>query len=300
MIIMKFGGASLRNSQSIAHVAQVVSKFKNQKVLVVVSAMYGVTDSLISVFKKCQAGNFVEASAELEFLYNFHQQNLIDCGLPEKSFGYISRSLADLFENLRGHLRKNNRFLPASYDYVISSGERFSSLLVAAALNKINVEAKPVNASEIIIASNKFNNVKALIKETRVQARKKLLPLISKNIVPVVTGFFASTKGGEIVTLGRGGSDYSATILANVLNAQEVILWKEVDGVFSSDPKKNDQAEFYSELSYEFALSLARNGAKVLHPEAMKPVAAKGIVVRVKNTFNPDFAGTKIWKGFAA
>lgn len=299
MKVMKFGGASLKNYEGIAHIAHIVSKFSDRKTLVVVSAMYGVTDLLISVFRAHREGNAEAVSKDIALLQNAHKETLINLELSRENFAYADKELDSLFRDLRDHLEKDKKFLPSSYDYVISFGERFSSLLVASALNRIGIEAKPVNASEVIIADDNFNNAKALIKETKAQARKKLLPLLSLNIVPVVTGFFASTRDGEVITLGRGGSDYSATILANVLNASEVILWKEVDGVFSSDPKKNAQAEFYNELSYEFALSLAEKGAKVLHPEAMKPVASKGIVVRVKNTFNPDFIGTKIWKGLA-
>ena len=124
-----------------------------------------------------------------------------------------------------------------------------------------------------------------------------ILPLIRKNIIPVVTGFYGVSEKGDIVTLGRGGSDYSATILAHVLDAQEVILWKEVDGVFNKDPKKSRKAKYFSELTYKKATVLARNGAKILHHEAMKPAEIKGIIIRVKNTFKPNFVGTKIWKG---
>ena len=168
---------------------------------------------------------------------------------------------------------------------------------MSATLNKIGVAAEPVDASNIIVASSEFSNARAILADTKIKANRFLLPLFSKRIVPVVTGFFGATKRGDIVTLGRGGSDYSATILGNVLDASEVILWKEVDGVFNGDPKKDKKAMFHPELTYKEALSLAKNGAKVLHPEAMKPVQSKGIVVWVKNIFKPESLGTKIWKG---
>ena len=112
-----------------------------------------------------------------------------------------------------------------------------------------------------------------------------------------MTGFYGATKDGRIATLGRGGSDYSATILAYALDAQEVILWKEVDGIYSADPKRENGAKLIPELSYRMAAELARNGAKILHPEAMEPVISKKIVIWIKNTFQPEFIGSKIWEG---
>ena len=124
-----------------------------------------------------------------------------------------------------------------------------------------------------------------------------LLPLCNEGILPVVTGFYGANENGSVAILGRGGSDYTATILAYALPATEVILWKEVDGVFTGDPLKDKTARFLPELSYEEALVLVENGAKILHREAMRPVQETGIPIFVKNTFFPDRPGSKIWRG---
>ena len=298
MKIMKFGGTSVGSGERMLHIGQIVKMFsEGQDVVVVVSAMNGVTDRLISLFQKYKSGNFPTALKEIRSLYSKHHRALKDLGLRKEDYIHVSKSLYHLFGDLTIYLSLCKKYDLLSYDYVISFGEKLSSHLLSAAMNKIGVLAKPMDASSIIVANNEFSNAKAILTNTKIKAKKTLLPLLSEHIVPVVTGFFAATKGGEIVTLGRGGSDYSATVLANALDADEVVLWKEVDGVFSSDPQKNDKARFYPELTYSEALALAKNGAKVLHPEAMKPVQSKEIVVWVKNTFKPDFIGTKIWKG---
>lgn len=298
MKIMKFGGSSLGTGQRILNAAEIIKKISEKtQVIIVVSAMCKVTDMLVSIFQKYKSGDFESALKEIRCLYKIHKNALDDLGLlPGKNMN-INKSILELLGEFSLYLALHNKYSLVNYDYCISFGERLSSCLLSSALRKINVDARVVDASQVIVANNKFGNAKVLIKETKAQAKKSLLPLLSKKIIPVVSGFFAVTKNGNVITLGRGGSDYSATILANVLDAEEVILWKEVDGVFSTDPNKNSKAEFYSELSYKKALFLAKNGAKILHPEALKPVSSKQIVVRVKNTFRPDFIGTKIWKG---
>lgn len=295
---MKFGGSSLGTGKRMLHVAEIIKKFSNKsEVVIVVSAMNGVTDKLISLFQKCKSRDFSTAFEEIRILHGIHNSALRDLGLRKNDYVHIKKSLYHLFGDLSIYLFLCKDYSLSDYDYVISFGEKLCSHLLSAALNKIDVIAKPIDASSVIVANNMFGNARALLADTKIKAKKSLLPLLLKHIVPVVTGFYAATKEGKIVTLGRGGSDYSATILSNVLDAKEVILWKEVDGVFSTDPKKDDQAKFYSELLYSEALALAERGAKVLHSEAMKPVKSKGIIVWVKNIFKPDLIGTKIWKG---
>lgn len=297
IIVMKFGGSSVGTGYRMVHVAEIIKRYSEEnKVVVIVSAIQGVTDKLISIFQKYQAGNYIEAKNELQNLYKIHMFSLKDLKLKKGEYLRVEKSLMNLFGQVSFYLVLQNNYSEVGYDYVISFGERFSSCLLAATLNSVNVRAKAVDSASVIIANDIFSNAKVLIPETKQKVKKFLIPLLSKNILPVVSGFFGSTKNGQVITLGRGGSDYSATILANVIDAKEVILWKEVDGVFNGDPKKDEKAMFYPELSYDEALVLARNGAKVLHPEAMKPVASKDIIVWVKNTFKPEFEGTKIWR----
>lgn len=295
---MKFGGTSLASGEKISHVASIVTSMgKNHSIVMIVSAMEGVTNSLIAIFQHYKKGNVLQALDAMRYLYEAHKQVLDDLLLNETNYSEAKDCLHALFGKLSLYFTLCKAFSEADYDYIISFGERFSACLMSAALNNMNASAKAVDGSSVIVADETFCNAKALLKPTKLLAIKCLLPLLQKNIVPVVTGFFAMSQNGNVVTLGRGGSDYSATVLAYALEAKEVVLWKEVNGVYSNDPKKDTSAIFYPQLSYEKALELAKNGAKILHPEAMKPVSSKNIVVWVKNTFNPEFIGTKICKG---
>lgn len=297
LVVMKFGGASVASAERILHVVRIINKFaQKQKVVVVVSAIQGITDRLISLFDKYQTRDFTNGIADINMLYKIHKDILDELKLSKEKYREVEKSILNLFGQISIYLAINRQYTSLDHDYVVSFGERVSSCLLSAALSKYNVQARAIDSSDIIVANNVFSNAKVLLAQTKIRARKVLFPLVSKRIVPVVTGFFAATKRGTIVTLGRGGSDYSATVLANALDATEVILWKEVDGVFGEDPKKNSEAKLYPYLSYKQAMALAKKGAKVLHPEAVKPVVSKDIIVWVRNVFRPDFVGTKIWK----
>ena len=297
MKIMKFGGSSLGNAERIVHVAKVIKQYLSfDDIVVVVSAMYGVTDKLIYLFDTYKAADFEKAHYEMALLYKAHREVLDELRLGREEALQEGKKLFAMFGQLSMYLLLCKRFSMADYDYVISFGERWNSLLTAAVLKKCDILAQAIDASDVMVATSVYGNAKVIIDKTEIKAQKLLNPLIKEGVTPVVTGFFAGTKEGKVVTLGRGGSDYTAAILGYALNATEVILWKEVDGVFSRDPKKDGNAIFYPYLSYKKALALAKQGAKVLHPEAMRPVSSKNIVVRVKNTFKPEWEGTKIWK----
>ncbi len=298
---MKFGGTSVGSGMRILHVAKIIRKYaKRESIVVVVSAMCGVTDKLISIFDKYKSNNIVEAKEELLQLYQLHMKAFDEIDLKKKICLSERKNLNRLFGELMVDLTVKRNYKSWDKDYVISFGERFAVQLLSCALCKLNVTSQFIDSSRLIVTNNAFGNSKVLMKETRVKIEEVLFPMIMDGIVPVVTGFYGSAKDGRIATLGRGGSDYSATILAHALDAQEVILWKEVDGVYSHDPKKNGNgAKFFPQLTYAEAIKMAKNGAKIIHPHALDSIASKDIVVWVKNTFKPDFAGTKIWKGFA-
>jgi len=297
MKILKFGGSSLANAEKILHVAQVIKAHKlKSDIVVVVSAIQTVTDTLIKLFHNCNEYKFNDAFKSFRELYSLHKQTLYDLKLSSQQQEQTDSILDESFGKLSFHIAKTQQYGKPDYDYIISFGERWSSILITFALRKLALAVISVDSSEIIITSNNFGNAKALSGLTKQKAQKLLLPLINKGIIPVVSGFFGSSKDKKITILGRGGSDYTATILAYSLDANEVILWKEVNGVFNNDPKKDIHARFYSKLSYDQALELAKNGAKILHPQAMLPVKEKLIPVHVKNIFKPDLPGTKICK----
>jgi aspartate kinase len=263
---------------------------------VVVSAIAGVTDELELIYKICQKDKR-EALGSMHGLFKKHLEFLRDMQLDGGSHKVFEKKMRDYFGQLMVGCMIDGFVSPCSFDNFVSFGEKLSALLLVAAFGKSGADAQLVDSSSVIITDDTFGSASPLFNETEKRVEKVIFPLLMKKIIPVVTGFFGGTKTGKVAILGRGGSDYSATILASVLEAQEVILWKEVDGIYSCDPHKNKDAEFFSELSYAKALELAQNGAKILHPHAMKPVAEKEIVVWIKNTFNPSFLGSKIWKG---
>lgn len=297
MKVMKFGGASLADASRVNLVTEIIRDYAQQeKIIVVVSAVKGVTDSLIFAVSLYRKGRIEEALILVSDLYKKHLEILTDLKLPDKKYHDGVLQLNNLFGSLFSQLilqNQNNGW----YDNILAFGERFSSRLVTFSLNKNMIISKFIDSSDLIVTDNSFGNASPLMDKTAAKAEKILYPMLIENIIPVVTGFYGKTVEGVTALLGRGGSDYSATILASVLDAQEVILWKEVNGIYDSDPKNFKNAKFYPELSYEKALTLVRNGAKILHPQALKPVADKEIIVWIKNTFNPGIKGSKIWKG---
>ncbi|MCL4339045.1 aspartate kinase [Patescibacteria group bacterium] len=298
MKIMKFGGSSVGSAQNILRVADIIKDHSSGgHVVVVVSAMRGVTDTLIDVYNFYKDGRYADAYEGLNSLYTLHLETLAGLKLKREMYEETHEKLVGLFGRLITCLTFKRGLADCGYDYVVSFGERLSCILLSAVLQHIKVRAREVDSAELILLSNESGNYKVSLEETREMTEQLIYKLIFKGVTPVVTGFYGGTKDGKVVTLGRGGSDYTATILAYALDASEVVLWKEVDGIFTGDPKKGNNAKFIAEISYVDALDMAQKGAKVLHPQALKPVAEKEITVWVKNTFRPEFAGTKIWKG---
>jgi len=182
---------------------------------------------------------------------------------------------------------------PRTLDTISSLGERLSAPLVAAAVKERGLAGESVEASELIVTDDFHGGADPLMKETRMKSQARIFPLLEKGIVPVVTGFIGSTEDGELTTLGRGGSDYSATILGAALDAEEVIIWTDVDGVLTADPRLINEARTIPSISYREAAELAFFGAKVLHPKTLKPVVDSAIPVWIRNSFAPENAAQK-------
>jgi aspartate kinase len=183
---------------------------------------------------------------------------------------------------------------PRSVDEAVATGEKLSAGIVAALLECRGVPAAAVNGSEVIVTDAAFGNASPILDQTRARAEKVLGPHIAANTVPVVTGFNGATADGRPTTLGRGGSDFSASILAAVLDAEELWIWTDVDGIMTADPRVVADAAVLEEVSYNEAAELAYNGAKVLHPRTLAPLIEKQIPVWSKNSFRPELPGTKI------
>ena len=265
-------------------------------VAIVVSAMSKITDLLLDSLRKAELGDQAGLHENLKKLQERHMETCREL-LPE---GYREtatigiRNLIAEFQRIAGGILMLGERPPRSVDEAIAVGERLSALLIAAFLESEGVKSVAVNAAELIVTDSVFGNATPLMEQTRQKARAKLLPLIEDRVLPVITGFNGATIDGRPTTLGRGGSDFSASILASALDAAELWIWTDVDGIMTADPRLVPQARVLSEVTYSEAAELAYNGAKVLHPRTLAPLIDKQIPVWSKNSFNLNAPGTKI------
>lgn len=295
MKIMKFGGASLADASKIKRVAKIIEKYSDSdKIVIVVSAMQGVTDKLILIFNNFQEGKVSLSLHQLKDFYDFNLKVLKGLALIEKKHNAALNETKKLLGQMVSILVLEEINKKCALDNFVSFGERLSARFVSFCMDKIGIDAKPVDSSDLIVTDDCFGNAEPKMNKTREKVEDIIYTLIIKNQIPVVTGFFGSTIDGRITTLGRGGSDYSATILANCLKAQEIILWKEVDGLFTGDPKKSKNVRFLSHVSFHKADKMAKNGAKILHPKSLEALSSNNVSVIIKNVFRPEFPGTLI------
>ncbi|MGB9436072.1 MAG: aspartate kinase [Candidatus Acidiferrum sp.] len=296
--VMKFGGTSVANAECIARAARIIAQSAREgRCVAVVSAMSGVTNRLIEAAKTAQMGDGSAAIAVMEALRSQHETALASLVNHEDETARVRKKLdAVLAEGLRfcegtALLRELS---PRTMDAISSLGERLSAPLVSAAVKELGPQSEPVEATELIVTDEFHGGAEPQMEQTRAKSHARILPLLQRGIVPVVTGFLGATASGELTTLGRGGSDFSATILGAALDADEVIIWTDVDGVLTADPRLVAEAQTIPEISYREAAELAYFGAKVLHPKTLRPVVQAGIPVWIRNSFAPEKSGTKI------
>ena len=296
--VMKFGGTSVSNAECIGRAAQIIAAGAREcRCVAVVSAMSGVTNRLIDAAKTAQAGNSAGATAIMESLRAQHEVALeILVRNAEEHERVRQKMEAVLADGHRfcGGTALLRELSPRTLDTISSLGERLSAPLVAAAVKALGLQAEAVDATELIVTDAYHGGAEPQMDWTRGKSHARLLPLLEHGIVPIVTGFLGATTTGQLTTLGRGGSDYSATILGAALDADEVIIWTDVDGVLSADPRLVPDAQTIPEISYREAAELAYFGAKVLHPKTLRPVVDAAIPVWIRNSFEPTKAGTKI------
>jgi len=299
--IMKFGGTSVGDADCIERVVEIIrSSSPESNLVVVVSAMSGVTNKLIEAATRAEAGDRETVAAIFDGLRKQHETaaGLLIHSVEERK--QICQQIEEIIQEGE-HLCHGTILLreltARTRDAISSLGERLSSPLVAAALVSRGLAAKSVEATELIVTDSNHGAAEPQMEETRECCEARLRPLLQRGIVPVVTGFLGATAEGVLTTLGRGGSDYSATILGAALEADEVIIWTDVDGVLTSDPRHVSGASTIPEISYLEASELAHFGAKVLHPRALRPVMRSDIPIYIRNTFAPERQGTKITPG---
>ena len=295
---MKFGGTSVGDAALISTVARIVQEAKagEDQVVVVVSAMDGVTDSLIKAARAAAEGKdevYWGIKAELLARHLDAVGELVGDDDRLEVGGMVEDHLHDL-ERLCRSIAVLGELTVRSLDMVVGIGEKLSSIILAATLRARGMKAQAVDATQIVVTDDNFGAANPLMRETRAKVRESLLPPLERGVVPVVTGYIGATAEGVPTTLGRGGSDYTAAIIGACLEADEVQIWTDVDGILTADPKIVPEARTLAELSYAEAAELAYFGADVLHPKTIKPIVEQGIPLRIKNTFNPSHPGTLI------
>ena len=296
--VMKFGGTSVGDASCIARVAEIVAKASLESPLaVVVSAMSGVTNRLIEAATCSETGDRERAAELLEVLREQHFEALKVLIQNQETRNLIALGIEDLLREAQRLCEGTaliHELTVRTLDSVSSLGERLSAPLVAGALSERGVRSEAIEATELIVTDGYHGAAEPLMEPTQVRCEARLRPLLLQGIVPVVTGFIGATAEGVLTTLGRGGSDYSATILGGALGADEVIIWTDVNGVLTADPRLVPGACTIPEISYREAAELAHFGAKVLHPKTLRAVTQSGIPVWIRNTFEPEHPGTKI------
>jgi aspartate kinase len=304
-IVMKFGGTSVGNGVNIRHVADLVTQYsKDNKVAVVVSALAGVTNSLIETGCQAQRSDEKHIQAFTASLLKKHTdaitEAIIDKAIQKEVTEITEKSIAELEKVLTG-ISYVGELTPKSKDYVMSFGERLSAPIVWGSIRDYQAKSQCFTGKEAgIVTDSNFGEADPLMNYTTHLLRERLEPLMEQGVIPVVTGFIAANQDGIVTTVGRGGSDYTATILGVALQADEVWIWTDVDGIMTTDPKLVPTARMLPQLSYHEAAEMAIFGAKAMHPRALGPVSKENIPVRIRNTQNPTNKGTLITKEPAA
>jgi len=286
MIIMKFGGSSLRDSTRINEVIFLIKKFYHEKPLIVCSALGSTTNDLIKAGE-----NAINGLIDITEIQNRHLKIAKDLQLENNEISNVLDELKQVLISISILKELPKKIL----DLLMSFGERLSVRLMSLALTKAGFTAKYFDAFKIGFTTNaKYGNAE-LLPETYLKIKNNFFPIIQDyKFIPVITGFIAQDKDGNITTLGRSGSDLTASVVGAALNVKEVQVWKDVDGLLSTDPRIVPNAIPVGDVSFEEASELAYFGAKVLHPLAIQPAMASNIPVRVRNSYNPDHTGTLI------
>jgi aspartokinase/homoserine dehydrogenase 1 len=304
MIVHKFGGTSVGDARRFANVADIILAHhdrhddpRTRETIVVVSAMSGVTDQLIAGARAAAEGRdsvYREVKAELLNRHLGVVERLLTNSRERVGVGGLVEDQLHELERFYRSIAMLGELTARGCDAVASFGERLSSNILAAVLREQGVRAQAQSGTELLVTDDHFGDATPMMEQTRQRLRQQIVPLVQRGVLPVLTGFIGATEQGVTTTLGRGGSDYSAAIIGAGLDADEVWIWSDVDGILTADPNIVPQARTLTELSYSEAADLAYFGAEVLHPKTIRPVVARGIPLRIVNSLNPGHPGTLI------
>jgi bifunctional aspartokinase / homoserine dehydrogenase 1 len=296
--VMKFGGTSVGDAARIRRAASIAAEAsKERAVVVVVSAMSGVTNTLIAAGKKAATGDESAAEALAKALQEKHHEAIGKLISKIEARRELLAEIDTLIERAVNYCRGCallGELSPRALDVIAGTGERLTARIAAATLREMGLRGVSFDATDLIVTDDVHGGAHPLSEPTREKTQAALFPVLEAGGIPVVTGYIAATAKGIPTTLGRGGSDYSATILGGALDASEVIIWTDVNGVLTADPRMVPDAVTLDEVSYTEAGELAFFGAKVLHPMTLRPMIESSIPVWIRDSFHPELAGTKI------
>lgn len=301
-IVMKFGGVSVADGEGMKNVGKMVERYRAEgnEIVVVTSAMFNVTNSLLDAAARAGRGQrehvrkFVEDTRERHI--GSAEAAISDRETLERTVKVIESKCEDLKNILLG-IAHIGELTPRSKDFVVGYGERFSAPILQGVLEDLGMEAKALTGGEAgIITDDHFGWAEPLMNVTTLEVRQVIDPLLEKGVVPVVSGFIAATQDGTQTTLGRGGSDFTASIIGAAIRADEVWVWKDVEGLMTANPKIVEDARMIDKISFSEAMELAHFGAQVIHPKALESAAKFQLPFRVKSLSSPDGPGTLIVK----
>jgi len=294
---MKFGGTSVADAQCISKVVDILEKHHKagDELAVVVSAQRGVTDQLIEIAGKLPTARDGNAITPLIQALGKRHMNTLEGAAPDfivETGAVIDERLISL-QNILFAVYNLRELTPRSKDYIISFGERLLAPVLSAALRQRNIPSTVLDGCEAGILTTPQHGESTALLESDDRIKKRICPLMKKEI-PVIMGFMGCSSSGIVTTLGRSGSDYSASIIGAGIDSDEIWIWTDVDGIMTCDPRVINDARVMPSLSYSEVMELSYFGAKVMHPRSIEPAMRKNIQVRVKNTFNPSHPGTVI------
>ena len=300
-LVMKFGGTAINSADKVRHIASLIKSQKekgNNEIVGVISAARGMTDKISSIpvnIKKSDKQFIADFLNDTRYIHT----NIIDNAIKNEKLKNEARSVLNALikelEDILTGILLLGEITPKSLDYLMSFGERLSTPIVSFALRDIGSLSEYLTGKEAgILTDSNYGEARPLMDTTRLRVVHKIEPLLSSNVIPLVTGFIAADQNGNTTTIGRGGSDYTATIIASSIDADEVWFLGDVDGLMTADPKIVSEARVLREVSFAEAMEMALFGAKYMHPRALEPVMDTKIPVRIRNAFNVDHRGTLI------
>ena len=297
---MKFGGSLLDSETKLKNIVNIVKTYysSNNEIVIIISALDGVTDRILDVcnhIKEHDKNSLLFFLNEIEKIHSKLAEKLTIDPNEKLELLKLITNLINEFKDILIGVSIMKEVTPKTKDYLLSFGERLSTPIVSYALKSIGLKTIYLNGREVgVLTNSNFGEAQPLMDTTKLRVYHKIEPLLLKKIIPVVTGFIGSDQNGNLTTIGRGGSDYSATIIASSINADEVWLWSDVDGLMTADPKIVKNAFVLDEVSVMEALELSMFGSKHMHPRALEPIMDSKIDVRIRNANNIEHLGTLI------